>query len=108
MEKRIRVDKTPGKSILKLEEKLLNYDLLRDRRCDPVAPSARKAANTANSALHKGNECLSGLQIHEIQPVKFGGSPNDLANKFILTPSEHRMLTNWWNQLLRDLNGAPK
>jgi hypothetical protein len=38
MEKRIRVDKTPGKSIVNLEEKLLNYDLLRDRRCDPAAP----------------------------------------------------------------------
>ena len=37
MEKRIRVDKMPGKSIVNLEEKLLNYDLLRDHRCDPAA-----------------------------------------------------------------------
>lgn len=65
---------------------------------------ARRAANTANAALRKANpDMYSGKQIHEIHPVKFGGSPTDPANKVALTPAEHAQLTNFWNQLMRDV-----
>lgn len=64
--------------------------------------SARDAALTANAA----DPSLSGLQLHEIKPVKFGGSPTDLGNKFPLTQAEHTPYTNWWNKLQRCLEAA--
>jgi hypothetical protein len=65
---------------------------------------ARRAANSANAALRRANpEAYQGMQIHEIHPVKFGGNPTDTANKIALKPGEHAELTNFWNQLLRDL-----
>jgi RHS repeat-associated protein len=64
--------------------------------------SARSLANSTNLAMRKANpEMFKGLQIHEINPVKFGGSPTDLANKIFLTPSQHAQYTNFWNSLLR-------
>jgi RHS repeat-associated protein len=66
--------------------------------------AARRAANTANAALRRANpEAYAGKQIHEILPVKFGGSPTDPANKIALTPGQHAELTNFWNQLLRNV-----
>lgn len=35
--------------------------------------AARAAANNANRAIHQADPSLRGLQLHEIQPVKFGG-----------------------------------
>jgi RHS repeat-associated protein len=70
--------------------------------------AARQAANQANAALHAADPALDGLQIHEIQPVKFGGSPTDLGNKIPLTPAAHAPYTTWWNQLMRDIQTAPK
>ena len=43
--------------------------------------AARNLANKTNAALHQANPQLKGLQIHEIHPVKFGGSPTDMSNK---------------------------
>jgi len=63
--------------------------------------AARAAANKANQALHAADPSLSGLQIHEIKPVKFGGSPTDLANKIPLVPQEHTAVTTWWNGLMK-------
>ncbi|PUZ19296.1 hypothetical protein DCM91_20740 [Chitinophaga costaii] len=52
--------------------------------------SARNLANSTNAAMRRANpEMFKGLQIHEIQPVKFGGSPTGLSNKIFLTPSQH-------------------
>jgi RHS repeat-associated protein len=62
---------------------------------------ARAAADAANYALHESNPALRGLQIHEIHPVKFGGSPTDLSNKIALSPAEHIRYTSWWSQLLK-------
>ena len=65
---------------------------------------ARKAANKANAALHAADPAkYAGKQIHEIIPVKFGGSPTDIANKIALTPAEHAKFTTFWNKLMRDL-----
>lgn len=66
--------------------------------------AARKAANAANAALRRTNPAAyAGKQIHEIAPVKFGGSPTDASNKMALTPAQHSDITNFWNQLMRDL-----
>jgi|GEM_PF-2667408 len=63
--------------------------------------TARNLANKTNAAIHKANPQLKGLQIHEIHPVKFGGSPTDMSNKIFLTPSQHSKYTNFWNALMR-------
>jgi hypothetical protein len=44
------------------------------------------------------------VDVHEIQPVKFGGSATDPANKVILPRNVHtQQVTPWWNQLQKDL-----
>jgi hypothetical protein len=64
--------------------------------------SARNLANSTNADMRRANpEMFKGLQIHEINPVKFGGSPTDLSNKIFLTPSQHTQYTNFWNALMR-------
>jgi RHS repeat-associated protein len=64
--------------------------------------AARKAANAANAALRRADPAkYAGKEIHEIHPVKFGGSPTDPANKIALTPQEHAEVTTWWNRLMR-------
>ena len=66
--------------------------------------AARKAANQANAALRRADPAkYAGKQIHEIHPVKFGGSPTDPANKIALTPAEHAKYTTFWNRLMRDI-----
>ena len=66
---------------------------------------ARKLANKTNAALRRANPTkYKGYQIHEIHPVKFGGSPTNLSNKILLTPKQHAQYTNFWNALMRKLN----
>jgi RHS repeat-associated protein len=69
--------------------------------------AARKAANQANQAIRKADpDSLVGKEIHEIKPVKFGGSPTDPSNKTPLQASVHRQqATPWWNSFLRALQG---
>lgn len=67
--------------------------------------AARNAANQANRSMHLANPALSGKHIHEIQPVKFNGSPIDSANKVPLTPAEHGPVTSWWSNLQRAILG---
>ncbi len=63
----------------------------------------RAVADAANRAMHESDMSLKGKHIHEIQPVKLGGSPTDPANKIALTPPEHYAYTAWWNAFLRGL-----
>ena len=69
--------------------------------------AARKAANTANQAMRRADPAAyAGKEIHEIHPVKFGGSPTDPQNKVALEAGVHRTLvTPWWNRLMRSLTG---
>ncbi|PJE04638.1 MAG: hypothetical protein CK427_02370, partial [Leptospira sp.] len=60
--------------------------------------NARKAANNANAKIHRNNPDVKGMDIHEIQPVKFNGSPIDPENKIPLKRSEHSKVTSWWNK----------
>jgi hypothetical protein len=67
---------------------------------------ALDAKRVANAALHDADPSLTGLHIHEIQPVKWGGSPTDLANKVTLPQSVHSEFTGWWASMLaRITNG---
>ncbi|MBT9290960.1 RHS repeat-associated core domain-containing protein [Prosthecodimorpha staleyi] len=67
--------------------------------------SARSAANNANRAIREAQGLVGKpLNIHELNPVKFGGSPIDMANKVVLDRGFHRgVVTPWWSQLARDL-----
>ncbi len=67
--------------------------------------AALASKNAANQILHRANPALAGLDIHEIHPVKFGGNPTDVANKFALPRSRHVPITNWWNRMQRCLGG---
>jgi hypothetical protein len=44
-----------------------------------------------------------GKEIHELQPVLFGGDPCDPANKVALSPEEHAPLVVWWNRKFREV-----
>lgn len=61
--------------------------------------TARKLANSVNNGLHRSNPSLAGLDIHEIHPVKFGGSPSDTMNKLFLTRKEHNEFSAFWRML---------
>ncbi|NWB83728.1 hemagglutinin repeat-containing protein [Pseudomonas gingeri] len=67
--------------------------------------AARNAANNANSTLRREQGLVGQpVDVHEINPVKFGGSPTDSSNKIILPRDVHRQqVTPWWNQLQKDL-----
>ncbi len=65
--------------------------------------NARNLANKINAYIHKTRPDLKGLQIHEMKPVKFGGSPISIDNKIALLPKEHAKYTAYWNRILRDL-----
>ncbi|MCP4121758.1 MAG: hypothetical protein GY751_08385 [Bacteroidetes bacterium] len=70
---------------------------------------ARKLANKTNRALRKADpEKYFGKEIHEIQPVKFGGSPTDAANKIALTPGEHRRYNTFWDRMKRSITKKAK
>jgi filamentous hemagglutinin len=63
---------------------------------------ARKQANDVNRNLRKGDRYYSDnrLEIHEVEPVKFGCSPIDVANKTAIQGQAHRKyVTPWWNKI---------
>ncbi|WP_367871857.1 hypothetical protein [Luteolibacter sp. Populi] len=65
---------------------------------------SRAAANRENKGIRR-KQNLRGkyVDIHEIQPVKFGGSPVDPNNKIILDRDLHRKkVTPWWNGIMRE------
>lgn len=46
----------------------------------------------------------NGLEIHEIEPVKMGGSPTDLNNKVAIQSQVHRRyVTPWWNKIRNEV-----
>ena len=64
--------------------------------------TARKLANSTNASLRNSNpDFFKGLEIHEIQPIKFNGSPTDFSNKLFLTPQEHRAFNSFWMKQLQ-------
>ena len=42
--------------------------------------------SAANAAMHGADPSLAGKEIHEVQPVKFGGDPTDPCGKVALVP----------------------
>lgn len=63
---------------------------------------ARKEANKVNGKTRKNDPSLKEdkLEIHEVEPVKFGGSPTDEINKVYVQSKVHRKyVTPWWNKV---------
>ncbi|OPZ87951.1 MAG: hypothetical protein BWY76_00213 [bacterium ADurb.Bin429] len=52
------------------------------------------------------NPELIGIEVHEIQPIIFGGDPEDPENKALLTLKEYIPAVIWWNQKYRELTGG--
>jgi RHS repeat-associated protein len=65
--------------------------------------AARTLANRTNELLKQQGVFPRGVDIHEIHPVKFGGSPTDIANKIALPRASHSQYTTWWNRLQRNI-----
>jgi RHS repeat-associated protein len=57
----------------------------------------KKAAN----AVYRDAREIRGIdfQVHEILPVKFGGSPTDPLNKVVLPTHVHSEYTTWWRRI---------
>jgi filamentous hemagglutinin len=73
--------------------------------------AARAAADETNAGIRAAYGLEeSGFQIHEIQPVKFGGSPTDLANKALLPAAQHiganGVHARFWTPLLQWATGG--
>ena len=74
--------------------------------------TARQSANEANAAIRAAFPELrgSGLHIHEVKPVKFGGSPTDAANKTLVPWQQHvgpeGVHTQFWTPLLKWATGG--
>ena len=69
---------------------------------------ARNVANKENSAIHRNNPELKGKDIHEIQPIKFNGSPTERSNKIVLSRREHSRYTRFWNEVQRQVESQMK
>lgn len=64
--------------------------------------------NKNNNEDSKPKYPHKGMQIHEVQPVIFGGDPVDPQNKVFLTRQQHAEIVTWWNYKLREVKNEIK
>ena len=66
--------------------------------------SARDSANIFNRNMRAADPYYAnnGLEIHEIEPVKMGGSPTDINNKTAIQSQVHRRYVTPWCNKIRD------
>ncbi len=60
---------------------------------------ALRLKNNMNQSLHNHNPNWKGLQLHEVHPVKFGGSPTDYWNKTLISSDDHIQFSRFWQIL---------
>ena len=71
--------------------------------------SARRLAEVLHKELRrKWGLVGKDVEIHDIQPLKFGGSPTDLSNKIVLDSEFHQQVSAWWKKLQRDIESSQK
>ena len=64
--------------------------------------AARASANSFNRSMSRRFGLGSAdYEIHEIVPVKFGGSPTGMSNKVGLLDTLHSEVTTWFGRLQR-------
>lgn len=56
-----------------------------------------------SASTHSINPSLVGKEIHEIQPIVFGGNATDPNNKAYLEPEQYAEYVVWWNRLYREV-----
>jgi hypothetical protein len=64
--------------------------------------AARASAKSAQNKIRKDNPSIytsKKVEAHHIQPIKWGGSPNDPNNFQPLDKITHAKVTAWWNAL---------
>jgi hypothetical protein len=44
-----------------------------------------------------------GMEVHDVNPICFGGNPNDPANKVLVPVRKHVELCRFWNRTYRDV-----
>ncbi len=71
--------------------------------------TARNAANAANRALSREMDFKNKfIDIHEITPVKFGGSPTNITNKIFIDRAFHQQqVTPFWNYIMKSIKSVP-
>lgn len=57
----------------------------------------RSECNKFNNKLRKRNIDMIGKYIFDKEPIKLGGNPIDMSNKYFISQEEHIKLVNWWN-----------
>lgn len=69
--------------------------------------AARAAGNEATRQVRRDASAAgvdpSGMDVHHIQPVKFGGSPTDPGNLLLIPHEIHQELNIWWSRLQRSV-----
>ena len=61
--------------------------------------AVNRSLRTADPAAYKG------LDIHEIQPVKFGGDPVSILNKVAISPESHGQISAFYRSIQYYLEG---
>ena len=64
--------------------------------------NARKEADAASDSIQRALG-RPGVEIHELQPVKFGGSPTDISNKWALAHDQHTPLSTFFRRIQRQV-----
>ena len=49
---------------------------------------------------------MVGIEVHEVQPVVFGGDPVDSSNKAFLQTADYAPYVVWWNQKYREIKAS--
>lgn len=68
---------------------------------------ARKSTNKSNRSIRAKSPEWSKAEwnheVHELHPVKFGGSPTAAENKVVIPAEVHYEFTAWWNDLQKNI-----
>jgi hypothetical protein len=64
----------------------------------------RSLAASGESPGH--NPEAVGMEVHDIAPICFGGSPTDPANKILVPPATHAEVCRFWNGVYRSVQGS--
>ena len=59
------------------------------------------AISPAMSIIHTPSSRTFGKEIHEINPIVFGGSPTDPKNRALVPLEQHAEIVVWWNRTFR-------
>lgn len=67
--------------------------------------AARASAEANNKQIRNTvpDNAKTCSEIHEIQPMKVGGSPTDPANKIMVPKDVHNSINKFWTGVMKDI-----